>query len=190
MVRLAASHPIPGLNDLTLGDFWSWAYSDVLTNVIRSTFAEFLVASALDLLDKPRVEWDAVDLRYRGVGIEVKSAAYLQSWQQEGLSTIRFDIARKRSWDAGTNTYAQVPTRSADCYVFCLYPETDPSRVDVLDADAWQFYVLSTDRIERELGDQKTVGLKGLQAMCEPVACGELKARIDSLLGMHKTDGR
>jgi hypothetical protein len=167
--KLTADDRIAGLKDLPLGDFWSWAYSDVLTNRNRSIFAGFMVASALGLLDVPRVEWDAVDLRYQGKGIEVKSAAYLQSWQQKELSTIRFDIAKKRSWDARANTYAEEPMRSADCYVFCLYPETDPAKVDVLDVNAWQFYVLSRIQIDRELGERKSIGLQRLQSMCEPV---------------------
>jgi hypothetical protein len=65
----------PGSPRCDVGGFWSWAYSDVLSNVNRSIFAEFLVASALELTHEPRVEWDAVDLRYHGHGIEVRSAA-------------------------------------------------------------------------------------------------------------------
>ena len=119
--KLSVQQPIAGLNGLTLGDFWSWAYSDVLNNRNRSILAEFLVAAALGVLDEPRVEWDAVDLSYHDKRIEVKSAAYLQSWEQERLSVIRFDIARKRGWDAAANLSASKPTRSADAYVFCLY---------------------------------------------------------------------
>jgi hypothetical protein len=175
-------HTIAGLESLTLGDFWSWAYSDVLNNRNRSVLAEFLVAAALGVLETPRVEWDAVDLRYRGKAIEVKSAAYVQSWEQESLSVIRFDIARKRGWDAATNVSASEPTRSADGYVFCLYPETDPAKVDVLDAGAWEFYVLSTEQIERELGNQKSIGLRGLRALCDPVRYSGLQVRIGELL--------
>jgi hypothetical protein len=69
--------------------------------------------------------------------------------------------------------------RAADCYVFCLYPEKDPAKVDVLDANAWQFYVLSTPQIERELGDQKTIGLRRLKQLCSPVRYDELRARVD-----------
>ena len=67
----------------TVGDFWAWAYSDILNNVDRAVFAEFVVGMALGVTDAPRVEWDDVDLRYRGKNIEVKSAAYVQSWHQE-----------------------------------------------------------------------------------------------------------
>src|SRR4051812_3836253 len=33
----------------TVGDFWAWAYSDILDSVTRGTFAEFLVRSALSI---------------------------------------------------------------------------------------------------------------------------------------------
>ena len=184
MEKLGPDQRIVELGDRTLGDFWSWAYSDVLSNRNRSIFAEFLVASALGVLDSPRIEWDSVDLRYRGKGIEVKSAAYLQSWRQDRLSVIRFDIARKRAWYAATNTYAPQPIRSADCYVFCLYPETDPARVDVLDVAAWQFYVLSTGQINRELGEQKTVGIGRVQGMCGVTGYDGLQERINSILSI------
>ncbi len=62
--------------------------SDLLSNRNRSIFAEFLVGAALGVLDKPRVEWDAFDLIYQGKKIEVKSSAYLQSWQQNSPSRI------------------------------------------------------------------------------------------------------
>ena len=74
------------------------------------------------------------------------------------------------------------PIRSAACYVFCLYPEKDPAKVDVLDATAWQFYALSTAQIERELGDQKTLGLNRLKTLCAPVQYDRLRARIDTVL--------
>lgn len=37
-----------------------------------------------------RVGWDSVDLRHKGVTIEVKSSAYLQAWGQKRLSRIQF----------------------------------------------------------------------------------------------------
>ena len=41
--RLSPGHPIRGMANLPLADFWSWAYSDVLSNANRSVFAEFMV---------------------------------------------------------------------------------------------------------------------------------------------------
>ena len=39
--------PIPGANGVTVGDFWQWAYSDILSNRNRSIFAEYIVGVAL-----------------------------------------------------------------------------------------------------------------------------------------------
>jgi len=63
--RLPPHHTIPNLPGHTLGDFWSWAYSEVLTNTTRSVFAEYLVGAALGVVNTPRVEWDRQDFEYR-----------------------------------------------------------------------------------------------------------------------------
>ena len=60
---LDATDPITGLEQITVGDFWRWAYSDLLSNRNRSIFAEYIVGVALGIVDNPRVEWDSVDLR-------------------------------------------------------------------------------------------------------------------------------
>jgi hypothetical protein len=36
-------------SEYTLLDFWSWAFSDVLTNTIRGMLAEFIIALALGI---------------------------------------------------------------------------------------------------------------------------------------------
>lgn len=184
MSRRLPSDKLANLGGLTLGDFWSWAYSDILGNVKRAAFAEFLVAAALGLVDTPSIEWDAVDLRYCGHGIEVKASAYLQTWPQSAPSCIRFDIGKKRGWDPFMNTYAPQATRSAECYVFCLFTGTDLStaRDRILDPAAWEFYVLSTVRLEQELGDQKSVGLKTIRHLARAVPFRELKCEVDVVL--------
>jgi hypothetical protein len=57
---------IPGLGHMTLSDFWSWGYSDLWSNRNRAILAEFIVGALLEVLKKPRIEWDAVDLVYQG----------------------------------------------------------------------------------------------------------------------------
>ena len=87
--------------DIKLKDFWRWNCSDILNNAMRGVFAEFLVASDLGILSENRVEWDAYDLITEdGIKIEVKSSAYLQSWKQNKLSSIKFDIRPTRGWDS------------------------------------------------------------------------------------------
>lgn len=184
MDKLCPTTPIPALEGLTVGDFWSWAYSDLLSNQNRGVFAEFLVGTALGVVDKPRVEWDGCDLIYRGHKIEVKASGFLQSWQQHTLSPVRFDIALKQAWDAAANTYSNRALRVSDCYVFCLFGETDPARISVLNVEAWSFFILSSRFIDARLGGQKTIGLAPLRQLCEPVHYDRLRAAVDRVLNV------
>jgi hypothetical protein len=181
--RLLTDFPLPGLG-ASLGDFWSWAYSNTLGNTVRPIFAEFIVASALGITSRPRVEWDAVDLAFSGKLIEVKSAAYLQSWPQRALSKIRFEIGRKQSWHAASGLWEREPIRCADCYVFCLFHETAHERRNsraVLNVESWTFYVVSAEEIESRFGARKTIGLAAIQQFqdCE---FAQLKFRIEEQL--------
>lgn len=68
----------------TLLDFWKWNSSDLLSNATRGRLAEFIVATATGVdLNKPREEWVTYDLTTpEGIKIEVKSSAYIQTWEQ------------------------------------------------------------------------------------------------------------
>jgi hypothetical protein len=148
----------------TVASFWRWAASDLASNVWRGVLAEFLVAQALGSAAGVRTEWDACDVRTTaGLRVEVKSAAYLQSWHQRALSAISFDIAMKRAWDAQTNTSASVPCRSADVYVFALLAHRDKATLDPLDVSQWEFYVVSARRLDATLGTAKSMGLSALR---------------------------
>lgn len=186
---LSPDDRIPGLESLTLGNFWTWAYSDLLANTVRPIYAEFLVTAALGNIDTPREEWADVDVTYDTGGkfqtVEVKSAGYLQTWSQKDYSRIIFDIEKKRKWNPITNTHDGIPVRAADCYVFCVYEERrDKTPIHVLDVHCWSFYVVSTDDINQMLGDQKKVGLRGIQALCpEPVRYADLRERVERVTG-------
>lgn len=113
----------------TLGEFWAWSSSDLLSNALRGQLAEFIVGTALGCLKNTaiRTEWDAYDLvTTSGVRIEVKSTAYLQSWGPTAPASLRFSIAERYAWDARTNSSATERSRSADVYVFCVHTETSP----------------------------------------------------------------
>ena len=125
--------------------FWQWSASDLASNALRGRLAEFLVAHALGIADGVRAEWDAYDLRSRqGRTIEVKSAAYLQTWAQKALSAINFDIAPTRFWGAATNELASESRRQADLYVFALLAHRDKTTLDPMDLSQWEFYLLPT----------------------------------------------
>jgi hypothetical protein len=150
----------------TLGDFWRWAASDLLSNALRGVVAEFLVAKACGCDDRCRVEWDACDLTTpSGLKLEIKTSGYVQSWAQARLSVPTFDIAVKRSWDAASNTYAPVPGRPADIYVFALHAHQDRSSADPMDVAQWQFFVLRAAVLGERCATQKRIGLTALRAL-------------------------
>jgi len=167
--------------------FWRWYASDLVGNALRGCMAEYIAAKALgiDTASSCRVEWDAADLRMAdGTTVEVKSAAYWQSWKQERPSEIRFDIRPTHGWEAATNEYSAERRRQADVYVFCLLAEQDRPRLDPLDLDQWQFLVLPTKVLDDRLGGQKSVGLSTLERLgASRVFYEELAEAVDQAAG-------
>lgn len=129
-----------------LRDFWSWAMSDLRANTTRSMFAEYLVANALGADHQPRVEWNSYDVAIPAGRVEVKAAAYLQAWQQRGLSKIIFGGLRARTWTPAAG-YSAAATYNADVYVFALLKATKHDQYDALDTTGWRFWVIGVDRI-------------------------------------------
>ena len=149
--------------NLDLFSFWQWSGSDLNSNTARGVLAEFIVANALGIADKLRIEWDAFDLLTNdGLKIEVKSSSYLQTWHQRRLSTITFGIQPTRLWDALTNSMVGELQRQADIYVFCVLAHREPETLDPLSLDQWEFYILATSVLNEKCSTQKTIGLARL----------------------------
>ncbi|MCY3777864.1 MAG: hypothetical protein OXH11_17960 [Candidatus Aminicenantes bacterium] len=175
-----------GCPEATLGDYWRWSSSSVLDNTERGVVAEFLVANALGLTDKPRVEWGAYDLKMPcGTKIEIKSSAYLQSWRQKDYSTIKFGIAQtKEAWDANTGESQahDPPKRIADIYVFCLLKHKEKATVDPLNTEQWEFFVVPTFRINEEHSCRKEISLKQLECVVDhPTSYSDLADTVTSV---------
>lgn len=164
----------------TLLDFWRWSASDILSNATRGILAEFLIATAVNIdITKVRNEWSAYDLiTPAGIKLEIKSAAYLQSWFQRSLSTISFSTKLARHWDSETNIQATVAKRHADVYVFCLLKHEDKSTVDPLNLDHWEFYVLATKELNDYTRSQHSITLKSLRSLTSTILYGQLNGEI------------
>lgn len=165
-----------------LNDFWSWNSSDLLNNTLRGALAEFIVASAIGLdTSVSREDWTAYDLETEsGVKIEVKSSAYLQSWNEERLSKIRFSIRPSRAWDTDTD-YSDESKRWSDLYVFCLYASKERTE-SPLHLENWEFYVLPTYLLNENCGTQKSITLNSLLSL-QPIKTtyDELQATVANL---------
>jgi hypothetical protein len=175
----SGSAPLP----FNLHSFWQWSASDLASNALRGIVAEFLVAQALGVANGRRVEWEAYDLcSASGATIEVKSAAYLQTWFQRTLSAINFSVAPARRWDPETNTSAEEVRRQADIYVFALLDHTDKLTLDPMNVAQWTRYVLRTSVLNQHLPlSQKRIGLSSLQKL-GPVQCtfAQLREAVDA----------
>lgn len=149
--------------DFSLLQYWRWSASDVLGNTARGVLAEYIVATALGIADGVRDEWAPYDLiSPNGIKIEVKSAAYLQSWHQKKYSVITFGIQESHAWNPQTNKRSQELKRQSDVYVFCLLAHKDKATIDPLNLDQWRFFVLPRQVLDDKLGNQKTLGLNSL----------------------------
>lgn len=155
-------------------DFWQWSTSNLISNATRGVLAEFIVAQALKLdLSSIRTEWDDVDLIMpapTNLKIEVKSASFFQSWDQQKLSTISFGTAKRR----------------ADVFVFALlHRTTNKQALDPTELSEWKFYVLSRGAIDGYLGSDSSITLGTLDKWCKegrPGWSGPLE--FDELFGV------
>jgi hypothetical protein len=168
----------------TLLDFWSWAFSDVLTNTTRGMVAEFIIATALGIdIKKPRDGWAKFDLTYKNHGIEVKSASYHQRWYQHRISTISFNIPKRKGWDANTNKFDAMPRRQADIYVLSLLAEKYREKVNPLNMDQWIFWVVDTSFFDNRARSQHSITYNSLlKEIGKPIRYNQLKIAIDSLI--------
>ena len=168
----------------SISDYWSWAFSDLYNNVYRGDMAEFIVASALGLTPPAgqyfRNVWNPYDLLTKsGTRVEVKSAAYLQSWDGD-FSKITFGIAPAHDYPVpGSFRPCGTLQRNNDVYVFCLFTALVRS-VPMYDLDAWEFRVLRTSVLDELMPIQKRISLTSLDRL-RPVKVGysELPAAVE-----------
>jgi hypothetical protein len=169
VVRKSGTEPFREGGDVcpfNLLDFWRWMGSDLVNNAMRGVLAEFIVAKALGGAEGARVEWDAHDLiAPDGSAVEVKSAAYCQTWGQRALSDITFDIAPKLPDNIPGNDTRVAPRRPADVYVFCVLKHQDKPTIDPLNLDQWDFYVLPTRVLNEKVPTQKKIALSSLMKL-------------------------
>jgi hypothetical protein len=169
--------------NFSLLDFWRWSVSEILSNATRGRLAEFIVATATNIdTTKCRDEWGAFDLETPdGIKLEIKSAAYLQSWFQRTLSKISFSTRAALYWDSLTNKQSETAKRHANVYVFCLLHHDNKQTVDPLNLNQWEFYVLATKQLNDYTRSQHSITLKSLKGLTEPVCydklCDEIKQK-------------
>ena len=166
------------LPDSTVLHFWRWALGDLCPNSVRGVFSEWLVAQLLGIDLDARDPWAEADLIYgEDTRVEVKSAAYVQSWHDgAAVSSISWSRLKGRKWDPITGRTGD-QTYNADVYVFCVQTMRDRSGWDALDLSQWRFYVLGRDQLE-EL-NQKSISEGRMKRLTNPLCAGGLRVAVD-----------
>lgn len=132
----------------TVDDFRRFALPDLLMNNARGWFVEYLVWRALGVERPVRTEWDAFDVLWGDVRIEVKASAHMQQWAQSRPSTLAFSGLRSRTLIPGTNSYTAEETYNADVYVLGAHMADSHSIYEQLDISQWRFVVLTRTAVE------------------------------------------
>ena len=142
--------------------------------------AEYLVAKAIHASTDIRNDWDDYDLSTSdGIKVEIKSSAYIQSWKQNGLSRPLFSIKKSLpTWDY----FSKNKQRYADVYVFCLLAHKDKETVNPMDVSQWEFYIIRTDELDRDLPDANSISLKAVQSRSRLWTYNELNGGLRSVM--------
>jgi len=163
-----------------LSEFWSWNQSNLIENRTRGILAEFIIKKALEIESDYRIEWDDFDLISNcGKKLEIKSAAYIQSWEQKKYSDIKFGISPTTRTNDNPK-YDGTKKRWSDFYIFCLLKNKDQKTINPLDLNQWTFFVLKTKILNKQKPKQQTIGLNPLLKL-KPIECefSELKKIIE-----------
>ena len=139
------------IDNLTLADCWTWAYSDLTDSMNRSVLAEFIVATALEpikILRKLRKF-----LSKDGYRITVESASYTQSCDAEHPDHV---------------TFRNISASLCDVCIFCIHKALSED-VSPLNLDTWDFYIIHSGVLANTT-EHKTLTLPSLLKL-EPLWC-------------------
>lgn len=167
--------------EANLLNFWRWSCSDLVSNTMRGVLAEYIVGLSLGIVnDGQRKEWDPYDLLLEdGTKIEVKSAAYVQSWKQDRDSAIQFGVPKRRAWDPERGILSEEIRRHADVYVLALLHNRDRETIDPMDLAQWEFYIVPTVVFDERERSQHSITLPSLKLIAgTPVNYSNLREKV------------
>jgi hypothetical protein len=182
LTKLEPNRIIDDLYGNTVLDFWSWAFSDLLSSSNRGVFAEFLVGAVLGTTENARIEWDIADHIYRGRKIKVKSAAYLEHWLQSKPSRITFPLDQIQRKQIKTAVPGLTLYPKPEVYVFCVFDVKDRNEADTLDMGKWLFFPVAAHIIESKFRRKKSVTLREIQRVASSVQILQLRRTIDHII--------
>ena len=175
--------------DFSILDFWQYGFSNLNSNVLRGSLAEFIVENLLK--DKEdigvRNPWGDYDVLYKNKKIEVKCSSYLQDWDQDDFSKIVFTGLKAKDlyWSSAVDSFNNDNTKSykAELYVLCLVKHKDPKTLNLLDLEQWCFYILTKKELQIISNDSSSISITKLEKnSVEPLQYKEIKDYIDTIV--------
>jgi hypothetical protein len=163
----------------TIGQFWKWAFSDLLLNTIRGVLAEFIVGKILGAkMDYAKNDWDPNDIVLEdGTTIEVKSSAYIQTWKQKTLSKINFGGLKSKN---AIDTLKEEDDYNSQYYIFCVFNAKNDEDYKPFDLSLWEFRILPRHTLVK-LGI-KSISLESLKKQSpKSFSARTLKAGFDEV---------
>ena len=157
------------MSELKISAFSHWNSGDVLQNIVRGPFAEWLIHHALGLdPEEHRYPWFEFDVSYKNTGLEIKAAAYFQRWEQKKPSII-FPTHKKQRNGAG--------------FIFCLLGKEDDwitrREPDPLDIAEWIFWVVDNQK----LPDKESISLVPFKKLFgEGIRFDQIRTEVDKLI--------
>jgi hypothetical protein len=182
LTKLEPNRVIDDLYGNTVLDFWTWAFSDLISSTNRGILAEFLVGAVLGTTENARIEWDVADHIYRGRKIKVKSAAYIEHWLQSKPSRIAFPINHIQRKEIKTSIPGLTLYPKPEVYVFCLFDVKERNDADMLDLAKWIFYPVAAHVMESKFRRKKSVTLKEIQRIAPSMHILQLRRAIDGII--------
>lgn len=168
------------LNDICVGGFWQWAFSNFADNTIRGILAEYLIGSALKCdMSIPRDPWGNFDLLTpEDIRVEVKASGRVQSWDSRGSKPV-FSGLKGQLATADGASYEGPQEFRADVYVFALQTAEAPEEFRPLDLDQWRFWIISQQRLEAL--NQKSIGLSRVEKLGKESSHQTLRQNVSSI---------
>jgi len=185
--KLTGSEQFKNVRDkkFSVLEFWRYGFSNLNSNVLRGSLAEFIVENALresEQIDVRNPWGDSDVIAPNGKKIEVKCCSYIQDWDQNDFSKILWSGLKAKTlyWSSAVSDFPRSPADyKSDIYVLALFKHQDHATLDILDMDQWCFWVLTKDEIKEATKNGNSISLTKLEKLgIEPISFNEMKGAI------------
>lgn len=175
--------------DFSVLEFWQYGFSNLNSNIIRGSLAEFIVENLLKNKEEIKIRnpWGDFDVLYKNKKIEIKCSSYLQDWDQDNFSKITFSGLKAKGlyWSTAVGKFNKDAQKEykADIYILCLVNHKDPKTLNLLDLNQWSFYILTKEELKNISNNGSSISLAKLEK-CNilPLRYKEVKDYINRII--------